>query len=771
MAPRRRSRATRTPLKQSSISDFFVRKRDAATQSSISHPSNAPRRSIRRPHRKSSNSVPSSVTVKQESLPRNVKRITAGVAAVQQALNLDIKFKPTAKHTVPKEENTPTSIMQSESQPQPKKVCSRVATERDGAVLHPMEIDDSPPPLTKEELLVEEALRSLECSQDVPEQQPQHQSQPPTEPKSPRDSESSSEAYQSSVEDSDEELAKLERIRATRRSSRTSNPVRRFDPSHVPETSVFGTPCARSSGNTDFCRNPDTYLAKLLRERNARNKEEGQLKQMREDIEKPTQALQDEEMFATLAKSEEEAEEKRLAAIKKYSAPVALFSNTFTITPLGAKYLVRGGSNKDSKWDSLGTIHDMVVDIFNAGEEGDRALSMLLPTLGAKMYPEVELPPPVFRMVYFYAVFDESLPNPRRTSRDELVDTLICMVENELQKFKSLQIKLPTLMNTLHKYGATMGDWSKPEQVSEDSPQQSSLESQIPTPEEPSVSDDFKRALRNLKRACKLTAAFVRLGIPLTRAIGVISDTTTKEVLCSLGLLVRILLSAFGNRLYHEVGDIMAEVLNLIPAADWPRFRLEAAKYLLSISNRLELHVELVAHLIPQNFERSRYLALDLGFISLAQWCRGPAGDPIPHPVSDYEPSEQAKGVGLKTRSYCLGDVVNLLKLLPEIDKNTDCVWAWLISYQMRLVLSEPALFHKRDPAEFYDLNNVVQRLRTCTNRLAFDVPVQHMRIELDTLMHTYRALGSNSRDTRVALLPNLRVEKKQETLGFARMT
>ncbi|KAI0564268.1 hypothetical protein FGB62_28g212 [Gracilaria domingensis] len=759
MAPRRRPSSTRTSHKQSSISDFFTRKSDTSSQQTASQRSAAPRAAIRRPRRKPSRA---SVPAKREALPRNVKRITADTAAVQDAFKSQAQYKSTETHAVSKKEtSTPISIMHSHSPP--KSTLARVVNDKQDNVMRPMEIDNSPSPLTKEELLVEEAFRSLECSQDVPEleaePQPQH--------KSPRDATSCSEASQSSSEDSDAELAKLEMIRTTRRSGRTSNPVRRFDPSHAREASVFGPAKVRSRGSGDIFHNPDTYLAKLIRERKTREREEGELQQMREDIEKPSAVQEDEKLFASMAKSEEEAEKCRLAAVKKYSAPLPLFTKPFTIPQIPPKYLVRGGINKVEDLNSLCFIHDMLVDVVNAGEKGDRALSILIPTLKEKPYPDIGIHPVAYRIVYLMAVFDRTSLNSQQISRDKLVDALVCMVENNLQKFKSVQIKLPTLMNTLYKYGATMKDWSRQEQVDEVGYQEGSLDGQIPTPEKPSVSDDFKRALRNLKRACRIAAGFIRLGLPLTRVIGVESDTTEKEVLCSLGLTVRILLSAFGNRLYVEVGEIITELLSLIPDADWPRFRFEAAKYLLSITTRFELHIELVAHLIPQQFERPRYLALDMSFLSFVQWCRGPSKDPVPLPVTDYQPSEKAKAVGLGIRSYCLADVVNLLKLLPQIDKNTDSVWAYLMSYQLRLVLSEPDLFQKRDPAELSDLDNIVQMLRKVTKRLAFDVSSQFMRVELDTLVITYQAYGSNCRESMAAILPNVRVEKKQGTLSF----
>eukprot|EP00737_Agarophyton_chilense_P000850 gb/GEZJ01000944.1/.p1 GENE.gb/GEZJ01000944.1/~~gb/GEZJ01000944.1/.p1 ORF type:complete len:672 (+),score=94.06 gb/GEZJ01000944.1/:150-2165(+) len=650
MAPRRKHLPFRPSQKQSSISDFFNKKTDTTSPIPTFALSRSPQGTIKRPRRKSSRRN-SPLVVKQEALPRNVKRITADTAAVQDALNTLSQYNPTVKKASVKKELSSASTIK--PQRQRKSTRQKPPDEDVNQNLQPMDIEHAPSPLTKEELLVEEALRSLDCSQDMPEDQP------------PRDATSCSDASLSSSEDSDEELAKLEMIRATRRSGRASNPVQRFDPSHVPETSVFGPAQVRSRGKNDVFRNPDTYLAKLIRERNSRAKAEGQLQQMREDIEKPTQAQEDEEMFAFMAKSEQEAEERFLAAIEKYSAPVPLFSKSFSIAEMPAKYLVRGGADvltpisSEGDVNTLDYVHDMLVDVANAGERGDRALSILLSTLTEKPLPNVRIHPVDYRIVYFLAVFDTTSPNSRPKSRDELVDALVYMVQNELHMVKSARIKLPTLMRTLYKYGATMSDWRVPQKVDESIPQDGALDSQIPHPERVLVSDDFKRALRNLKRACRIAAAFIRLGIPLNRVIGVKSDKTEEEVLCALGLAVRILLSAFGNRLYCEVGEIIIELLNLIPNGHWPRFRLQAAKYLLSICARLELHVELVAHLVPQKNERSRYLALDLGFLSFAQWCRGPSNDPIPHSVHDYHASKQAKKSGLRIRSYCLADVTS----------------------------------------------------------------------------------------------------------------
>lgn len=619
-------------------------------------------------------------------------------------------------------------------------------------------------PLTKEELELEEGMRSLECSQDVPEE------------KTARDAASCSDSAESAPENSDEELAKFEQMRTTRRSARTSNPVKRFDPSDIPKTSVFGTEQVRSRGRGDIFRNPELYLAKLVREQNARERKEDELQQMREDLQKPTEVRKDEEMFANMAKAEQDAEERRLAALDKYSAPIPLFCKPFTISEVPPKYLVKGGLNKEKNplYKTLHTTHDMLVDVVEAGEQGDRALSVLMPILKEKRYyPDVRLHPIMFRLVYILLVYDRTLPKPGRRSRDALVDVLIGMVENDLNSFLTVKIKLPTLMNTLFKYGAAMPDWLKPEVVGNVTLESECLDSQIPTAEKPQPPEDFQIALRNLKRACRLATAFMKLGFPIERAIGVKSVPLGQQVLLSVGMATRLLMSSFGNRLYVEVGGIITEVLKRIPEAIWPSYRLRLAKYMLSITPRLELHIELVAHLIPFTSERTRYLALDYAFLSYSQWCHGPGNNPQPRSVDYLQPSERSKAVGIKVRSYCLADVVDLLKQMPEIDKETDCIWAWLISYQLRLILSEPGVYKKRDSGELSDLNQIVQKLRTCTNRMAFDVPVQDMRIELDTLVKTFRAFGGASRDGMSEILPNLRAEKRQETLVsmFAKRT
>ncbi|PXF41744.1 hypothetical protein BWQ96_08533 [Gracilariopsis chorda] len=707
--------------------------------------SNGQRRAVRRPRR---NSVRSSISppATQENLPRNVKRIVAGTAPIPPSSRTRFKFSTDAAASRTSARNKLCSSDESSPESEPKHEAQQL-----------MDIEpNSTVPLTKEELELEEGIRSLECSQDVPEE------------KTARDATSCSDTGESSSEDSDEELAKFEQMRTTRRSARTSNPVQRFDPSDAPKASVFGTEQLRSRGRADVVRNPELYLAKLVREQSARERKEDELQQMRDDLQKPTQVHKDEEMFATMAKAEQEAEERRLAALDKYSAPIPLFCKPFTIPQMPAKYLVKGGSNRDENqpYKTLHTAHDMLVDIVEAGEQGDRALSVLVPILKEKRYyPVVRLHHVVFRMVYIHAVYDRTLPKPGRRSRDALVDALIHMVENELDTFIRVKIKLPTLMNTLFKYGAAMPDWLKPKVVGNVSLEVECLDSQIPTAEEPQPPDNFKIALRNLRRACKLAAAFIKLGLPIERAIGVKSVPLGQQVLLSIGLVTRLLLSAFGNRLYVEVGEIITEVLKRIPEAIWPAYRLRLAKYMLSITPRLELHVELVANLIPFTSERTRYLALDYSFLSYSQWCRGPGSNPQPRSVDDFQPSERAKTVGIKVRSYCLADVVDLLRQMPEIDKETDCIWAWLISYQLRLILSEPGVYKKRDSGELSALNQLVQKLRTCTNRMAFDVPVQDMRIELDTLVKTFRAFGCASRDGMAEILPNLRAEKKQETL------
>ncbi|PXF45772.1 hypothetical protein BWQ96_04439 [Gracilariopsis chorda] len=66
-----------------------------------------------------------------------------------------------------------------------------------------------------------------------------------------------------------------------------------------------------------------------------------------------------------------------------------------------------------------------------------------------------------------------------------------------------------------------------------------------------------------------------------------------------------------------------------------------------------------------------------------------------------------------------------------------------------------------------------MQKLRKCTDCTEFDVRVHRMRIELDTLAKTFRASECASRDGMAKILPNIREEKKQDTITsmFAKKT
>ncbi|PXF45773.1 hypothetical protein BWQ96_04440 [Gracilariopsis chorda] len=180
---------------------------------------------------------------------------------------------------------------------------------------------------------------------------------------------------------------------------------------------------------------------------------------MRHDLQKPTQVHKEEEMFATMPKAEQVAKERLLAALHKYSAPIPLLCKPFTIPQMPSKYLLRGGSYRDDNqpYKTPHAAHDMLAYKFKAGEQGDHALSVLIPILREKRYyPVVRFHHVVFCMASIHPVYDRTLPESGSRSRDAFVDAPIHTVENGLDSLIGVRIKLLSLMNILCKYGASM---------------------------------------------------------------------------------------------------------------------------------------------------------------------------------------------------------------------------------------------------------------------------------------------------------------------------
>lgn len=679
-------------------------------------------------------------------------------------------------------------------------------------------VADEDPPLTQEELDVHDQLQALECSRDGPEPDegdsvPAKCSMPTPSADLPRrkrtadiafatdnvstpspltaaghmfdsdDDEATPPGLRSDPspagttasgddDDSDDddvyaELRKHEQSIVVRRSSRVSKEVVRFDPHsditfRTKGSSVFG---GSLFGDTRSSKAATSALRAMMRERGAREREEKQVAEMREGIAEEKGLIGEKEaVFDVMAKEEDKREQRRLANLEKYSAPIPLFTSTVNVPEIKSKHLRK--EPKDLSWHSL--LH-MLLEIFKAGGDGDIALSMLAPCV-AQICHETESKDlfAIASIIFHLVVYDDSATKPGLVARDCLLDSLVLLCKN--RRVDVGQGRLPTLVAVLEKYGAFFEDSAVPEVHTPRPACEDSLDALAKAEDNECPSEALAQATRNLRRACLFAAERIRLNDKFHRVISrkISKKDRPGSILYSLGVCVRTLLSVFGSRLHREVGLIITALLNRIEQKDWPEFRTRAAKYILSLTTRLGLHVELVTYLLPYSTERSRCLVLDVGYLSLVQWCAGPGGNPQPQDIQSFEPSEKAKIVGVADTSFCLADLVELAQSIPEFQKSTDVEWACEIARTLKQTLADRTILNRRDQGEIRALQQILTKLRSCAHRLEFGLPVQDMRLALDALLLAVRELLTDSKSALSEMCPNARIEKVQTRLPRA---
>lgn len=653
--------------------------------------------------------------------------------------------------------------------------------------------EDAERQLTQEELDVHDQLQSLECSTEAPvyeslRQDPSPEKRPRTErafafasganqaedrentsmPKDVRTPETDGDALNKQDEsDSDSEAEFLREVVPLRRSSRLTKEVERFDPdeSEKPLLGGSGVWGMLNRSAKDAAR----FVNQAVKEMNRRKDTEGELEEMRRELDNGVAvADEDDEMFAGFAATEEKLEKGRLEAYDKYSKPLLLFVQRMKMKKMEERWL-------DASHDRP-RLQVLLLQAISVGRGFDAALKMFvsyakIATAGGAVRPSGT----AAKMLYHLAVYDDEGFEAGREGRSMTIEALKYMFEMEFDGFKHV-VEIPSLVNTLENYGALLGDDPREVLEANIADEASGLDAQIPadqglvhddenTREPVDLSDDFRKAVRNCRRACQIASMQISTGVSVTRAMGLPKGKHgSEELLHALGICARLLLCPFGMRLYREVQEIIEQLLELVDKDQWNAFRLRAAAYILSFTTRLELHIELVTNLISLKTQRSRYLAFDIGFLSLRQWCKGPGAAPQPQ-MYEFAFEPRSTDNDLSRISFCLRDVVELLKQVPEMGKDTDTVWAALLSKLLKFLLCEPRVLSKRQPTDLGAAAQQISKMRTCTHRMAFEVAAQEMRIELDTLTKVIRDYSGMSKDARAEVMPNAKAQLKQTSL------
>lgn len=249
---------------------------------------------------------------------------------------------------------------------------------------------------------------------------------------------------------------------------------------------------------------------------------------------------------------------------------------------------------------------------------------------------------------------------------------------------------------------------------------------------------------RNIGRYLVIASALVHRGWDLRRAIDGTDDGETESmdvdtneddvVVSTVTMCVRMLLSRFGSGLKRETGRLIQSLVQRVSETNWPAIRWRIAQSVISLTSRINLHVELATYMVPFYCRRSLGLSLDICYLSMQQWCSGPSLDP--RPCGGVWDMSAPAGPNTTDVSFRLGDVVDLLEQVPEMTKDSDVQWACGLTRLLKQIVTMPIVLKQRTAEDYARLDNVVQKMRTCQKRLSFgeEAEVQDMRIGLDTL-------------------------------------
>lgn len=578
-----------------------------------------------------------------------------------------------------------------------------------------------------------------------------------------------------------------------RRSSRIASTVPRSDPfsslgnrNASASRSVFGgsvfggkgggvSQAARAPGHATSLR----AMKAMLRDRNQRDESKRLVEDARHNAEHaadPSTAGDNVEIYASFAAAEERKAAEQHALLDKYQMQVGLF----VAEPKERRPPHLDEQTMYGMFESgnvIHVLHDLLIQaIVPTGSTGEDLSTGANFALAAMLGPINEIckeghpPPPgsfdfVVKAIFELCVFDDTDEIPGTLSRDDL----LCGLQNLTRTFgTAISGAFPSLSSVLRNFGAVF-DLASGAKSTESSPGAKCLDNHVflSREDDQEAAKAVRRSQRNLRRAFALFTSAVNSGAPLESVleeqVGA-SHPGRRSALSAVNICARVMLSPFGVHLSREVGMFLSAVLEHIDSENWPQFRLDAAKSIIGITNRLGLHAELVSYLMPHRSIRARHLCLDVAFLSLTQWHGGPAECPKPADVQQCTPSETALKKGVHNISYTLADILHVLTKIPEMDRYTDVVWACGLACVLKQAVVDLDVLATKEQGEVGSVISFLSKIRKSS--MVVDVRVQNMRLALDATLKSLESLAGNSKQIRAEVHPFARVEKMQANIA-----
>lgn len=80
---------------------------------------------------------------------------------------------------------------------------------------------------------------------------------------------------------------------------------------------------------------------------------------------------------------------------------------------------------------------------------------------------------------------------------------------------------------------------------------------------------------------------------------------------------------------------------------------------------------------------------------------------------------------------FCVADLVDLVKEIPEFHSLTDFEWAYGIARMLKQFIGDEAIHSQRGNGELKAIHQSIIALKTCVHRLEFGLAVQDLRLAL----------------------------------------
>ncbi len=503
-------------------------------------------------------------------------------------------------------------------------------------------------------------------------------------------------------------------------------------------TSVFG-----STGNAST-RQTDRQMASIMRERMHREelkKEIAELKAKQAESTRP-KLSQEEKVFAELARAETRYEGENLRKFDKYFAPIALFLGPVASPPVVKRY-----------WEpeqlDLEPLH---LAILNAHRNQMPLNSTFLFLMSH--WCEHRGPPPQYvgRMLFSRVVYDPTAVDSVHCRRHELQALLVFIRHACTNRGDAMckPAKLPPMIQVLRTFGAQSEYKAMAFDAIENAPMQC-LDRQIVDIGK-DLNAEFERLLRNLGRSFKIWTELVNVNADLCGVLGEATQRTLnlseKAVYCHdiAMLCVRVLLSPFGSRLGNEIGPLISAAFNTVNAEEWDTFRRLFARAIMKLTPRAGLLADLVIYLLPFCSNRARAVGLDVGYMIMWRWHRGPPECPRVAKIPESWPVTEEGEI-----SFSLEDVVNCMEGIPELVPKTDVVWAQLFGRLLKFVMLEHAVLETMQKGQLARIQSAAKRIAKFSHRLPYGVPKSSFLYSMDTLIRALKAFVGPQDDGEVA--------------------